>query len=683
MTSKSKGMRRFFWDTGDRDFIVETCKELWPEEVAEVLHRADLACQKTFVFTHRWDMERCETEVAFADHLDWNHRHNGDLEWLVMLNRARYMSELGQAYWLTGEEKYAEGYIFLLRDWMNQNPLTEEEVVSSADRAYNVKDTWRKLDSGIRITNWLKGYQCVCKSHLWGEEEEVLFLEAVQRHGMYLSIAYTPHDRQSNWGFLESNGLFQLALLYPELEGSGAWLDIAVKRMQEMCHIQIFADGMHNEQCSMYHHEVLHCLFETVLLAKVNDYELPPILMETLNRMFGASLSFVQPDGHQPMLGDSDGTDIRDVLTRGAVMCQRGDLKKMGYAFLDYEGIWYFQNQGYELYEQMEEQEPSYSSIELPQSGYAFMRSDWSKDARYLWFDAGHMDVIRAHGHDDLLHLSLFGYGREFLTDPGRYTYMEQEARRYFKESFQHNTLSVDGVSISSYVDSWKWNDMAEPYDRFWNTSDEFDYVQGSHDGYLRLSEPVQVRRQILFVKPDYWIVVDTCRSNGQHDYTLPFHFAEGLAIRVEQDGGILAFEPDRGPSLRIIPIVACQTLIGSAWVSRNYNEKTPSLKAEFRRRGSGFTKFVTVLYPSRTLDSEQEQPLISEVEVLNSYGNRVPSNLATALSIRHGQRVDTVLFSHQGPRGYRFAGQHMSGEVLLLKDNAVLGTSASYTVKI
>ncbi|MMZ58804.1 hypothetical protein D1872_207970 [compost metagenome] len=91
----------------------------------------------------------------------------------------------------------------------------------------------------------------------------------------------------------------------------------------------------------------------------------------------------------------------------------------------------------------------------------------------------------------------------------------------------------------------------------------------------------------------------------------------------------------------------------------------------------------MTVLYPSSTLEAEQDQPLISEIKVLNSYGNRVPSNLATALSIKHGQRVDTVLFSHQGPRGYRFAGQHMSGEVLLLKENAALGTSISHTVKI
>lgn len=48
--------------------------------------------------------------------------------------------------------------------------------------------------------NWLKGYYCIRSSPLWGEEEESLFQQGVQLHGMYLQLAFTPHDLQSNWG---------------------------------------------------------------------------------------------------------------------------------------------------------------------------------------------------------------------------------------------------------------------------------------------------------------------------------------------------------------------------------------------------------------------------------------------------------------------------------------------------
>lgn len=661
---------RFYWNEEDRTFIVDACRKHWPEEVEQVLHRADLAARNTFIFTHRWDMERCEEEVTFENGINWDYRHNEDLEWLVMLNRARYMGELGQAYWLTGEESYAQAYIRLLKDWMTQNPLTEAEVRESVGRSYNVKDTWRKLDSGIRITHWLKGYYCVRRSKHWGTEEEALFLEAIRRHGMYLSIAYTSHDRQSNWGFLETNGLFQLALLFPEVEEAATWLQTAIERLVEMCQLQVYDDGLQNEQSSMYHHEVLHCLFESVWLAELNRISLPSVLHDTLNRMFTASLTIVQPDGRQPNFSDSDSTDIRDVLARGAVLYRRGDLKSQAYSVLDYDGIWYFTQKGFELYEKLEVKAPDFVSKELTQSGYAFMRSDWQRTARYLWFDHGHMDVIRAHGHDDALHMSLFAYGREFLVDPGRCTYMENRDRQYFKESLQHNTVSVDGQTISVYVDSWKWNHVARSLGRVWRTTPEYDYAQGGHDGYWRLPHPVQVLRQILFVKPDYWVVVDTCRSHGdaEHAYALPFHLAEGLEVRFQADGHLVIGDAGggEGPVLRILPLHPVKIDVEPSWISRNYNEKTPSCRAILRQSGQGFTQFVTVLYPAQR--QSEAPPVIRLLDVLDSYGHPVPGELATALSITHDGGEDAMLFSHQGPRSYQFAGVHLCGDVLLVR---------------
>ncbi|WP_110933000.1 alginate lyase family protein [Paenibacillus bouchesdurhonensis] len=674
--------RRFYWEEEDRRFIVDACQKHWPEEVKQVVHRADLACRNTFIFTHRWDMERCEEEVAFPKGINWYYRHKEDLEWLVMLNRSRYMGELGQAYWLTGKEKYAEGYIRLLKDWTRQNPLTEEEVVASADRNYNVKDTWRKLDSGIRITHWLKGYYCVRSCALWGAAEEELFTEAVRRHGMYLNLAYVPHDRQSNWGFLETNGLFQLALMFPELEEAEAWLQTALQRLANMCKLQVFQDGLQNEQCTMYHHEVLHCLFESLWLGKLNGIDMPEVLHDTLNRMFSASLAFVQPDGRQPMLGDSDSTDIRDVLCRGAVLFSRGDLKRMAYDRLDYEGIWFFGERGYDRFRRLVVQEPEFTSILLKDSGYAFMRSDWSSKAQYLVFDGGHMDVIRAHGHDDLLHVSLFANGREFLIDPGRYTYMETEERQYFMESLQHNTLSVDGQTISTYVSSWRWAEVARPMDRYWSSGSDYDYVQAGHDGYWRLDQPVHVLRQVLFVKPDYWIMIDTCRSNGEHEYKIPFHFAEGIQLTIQEDGMIHADDGQDGTGLSIIPLVPVRTEQGVSWVSRNYNEKTPAAKASFTQKGEGFTKFVTLLYPNP--GGEMKLPVIQELEVLDSYGHPVSSDLATAFSVQRENGKEEFVFSHQGPRSYRFGDHHLSGDVLLVRSNGLSGHEVkSYIIKV
>jgi hypothetical protein len=648
----------------DKEFIALTCKKYWSDDIKEILHRSDLACQNTFIFTHRWDMEYCDTPITFDEQMDWTYRFNEDFEWTVMLNRARYMAEFGQAYWLTDDEKYVQAFIRLMNDWMTQNPLTEEEVLVSKERQFNVKDTWRKLDSGIRIVNWLKGYYCVRESPLWGEKEERLFQDAVWVHGSYLNIAFTSHDCQSNWGFLETNGLLQISLLFRDKKESERWFATAIDRMVRMVNLQIFDDGMHNEQCSMYHHEVLNCLFESVLLMDLNKIQYPQILKDKLNQMFTASLAIIKPNGHQPMLSDSDDSDIRDIMCHGSVLFKRGDLRSVAYPSLNYDGIWFFGQIGVELYNDIQSKVSTFTSQQLDKSGYAIMRSDWSSEATYLLFDGGHMDIIRAHGHDDFLHIDLSAFGREFLIDSGRFTYKENDDRKYFKESFQHNTVSVDGLPISSYLDSWNWDQVATPINRVWKTNPSYDYVQAGHSGYWRLDKPVHILRQILYVKPNYWILVDTSHSNGQHEYEQHFHFAEDVPVVVDSDNSVVKTTFIEGPNLRMISVLPCDIRMEKCHISRHYSQKSESSKVVFKQNKEGFTKFVTILYPYQ--ETGDHNLNVIEIVVKDSYGKVLPNNFVTALEINRPGQTDTVLFSHQGPGSYQFSDFHLSGEIIL-----------------
>jgi len=663
-TSTKKGM--FFYGLHNKTFLKDACEQYWKHEAEEVIHRADLACNQTFVFTHRWDMERCETPITFHDKIDWTYQYKGDFEWTVNLNRSRFMAELGQAYWLTGKEKYAKGFINLMKDWIKQNPLTEEEIQQSEATQYNVKDTWRKLDSGIRITNWIKGYFCVKESEAWGTDEEKYFKESLCWHGRYLSVAYTPHDRQSNWGFLETNGLFQIALLFPDFTESEEWLRLAIQRLKVMCELQVFEDGMHNEQSPMYHHEVLHCLFEPVWLAKLNGLQIPEKLRNTLNAMFTASLAFVKPNGHQPMMSDSDHTDIRDVLSRGAVLFNRGDLKYKGYPVLDFEGLWYFGEEGMKTYESLESQPPSFNSIHLEESGYSIMRDDWSADEHYLMFDGGHMDIIRAHGHDDFLHFDLCVKGEDIFVDTGRYTYMENEERRYFKESFQHNTTSVDDRTISHYQNSWSWDQVAQPVQHYWKSDPSFDYVQAGHNGYWNLDDPVQVLRQIFYVKPHYWILVDTFHSNENHEFKQHFHLDENANVHVDSKHDIVRIEGRNGINLNMVSLDPVQYEKETCWISRDYNQKRASNKIISKKEGKGLTKFITALIPFKT---KQEPDLsIEKIDVWSTRGQKLSDDQVTALQVNRGDESEVILFSHQGPYSYQFDNTQMTGDVLFVK---------------
>ncbi|MNN37868.1 hypothetical protein D3C81_1518360 [compost metagenome] len=105
------------------------------------------------------------------------------------------------------------------------------------------------------------------------------------------------------------------------------------------------------------------------------------------------------------------------------------------------------------------------------------------------------------------------------------------------------------------------------------------------------------------------------------------------------------------------------QVRFESSWVSRNYNEKTPAVKAVLQQSGQGVTRFVTLFYPERPDEQTRLQVRLGNSE--DSYGRQVEPHLATVVEIVRNDIVDTLLVSHQGPKGYQFAGVHLTGEVM------------------
>ncbi|MFD0588720.1 alginate lyase family protein [Paenibacillus sp. GCM10027627] len=672
--SKNENSPRFFWSPESRDFIAKACLQRWPEEAAEVMRRAELAASGTFVFTSRWDMEPCPEEISFASGMDWGYVHKGDAEWTYMLNRMGYMKDLGQAYWLTGDENYARAYISLLRDWCKHNTLGHEEMEASKEQGFHINSRWRRIDASLRFTNWLKGYACVSTSDAWQaerEELEPLLAGQAERHGAFLSMAYNAFDIQSNWGFISANGLYQIGMMYPSLAEAESWKATAVKRMEEMAASQLPSDGFHSEQSPQYHHEVLHHLFEAALLGKLNGSMLPAFLLNKLERMLDASVAIATPSRRQPMLSDSDDVDVRDKWCQGALLFGRNDLKGLSYDELDYDSLWYFGAEGAALYSSLTGELPSYTSTSLQTSGLMIMRSGWGRDDHYLLMDGGHL-ATSGHGHDDLLHIELHGGGREFLIDTGRYTYKEGEERQYFKPSLQHNTLSVDGLAATAYIDTWTWGRPAVPTNAQFISNHAYDYAEAGHDGYWGLDSPVAVSRQVIYIKDDYWILVDTFCSSGEHRYGAHFHFAEHTPLLHKKDKGLIVTAFDHGTNLFLLAAGSASAIKEEkCWISRHYNEKTLSRKiivgAESEAEGA-YTTLITVL--GFFTGSKQPDIAVLPLEVCWKNEHRLPPERAIGFAVKRGDgATDNVVISRQGPQSYQFAGHQMTGEVLWVRE--------------
>ena len=112
-----------------------------------------------------------------------------------------------------------------------------------------------------------------------------------------------------------------------------------------------------------------------------------------------------------------------------------------------------------------------------------------------------------AHGHADALSLWLSIDGEYFLIDAGTYAYHSHpEWRTFFRSTAAHNTVCVDGRSQSEMAGRFLWSSKANAH--LLRFEDSFGQVtiEGEHDGYMRLPDPVNHRRTVKFD-----------RTTGQH----------------------------------------------------------------------------------------------------------------------------------------------------------------------
>ena len=110
-------------------------------------------------------------------------------------------------------------------------------------------------------------------------------------------------------------------------------------------------------------------------------------------------------------------------------------------------------------------------------------------------------------------------HGRQWITEGGVYMYDASRWRRYVLSTRAHNTVRVDGedqnrrIVRDSYVLPYPFQPLPNP----WIRGPDFDYVSGVYDDGYGPKGTIRARhrREIVFVKPDYWVLVDTLDADG------------------------------------------------------------------------------------------------------------------------------------------------------------------------
>lgn len=600
---RSRSQPSFFAAFQSPETTAGAFKSRWSNSAEQLVDKANRVCEGRFdLLGHRdlsfgdplsesidWQFEPLAQKRIPLLHwskLDYlNAEVAGDKKIIWELNRHQYFVTLGQAYWLTGDEKYARVFVTHLEAWMSANPP-------------KLGINWASsLEVAFRSMSWLWAFYFFKSSPSLTEEifkRAWKFLYLSARHlESYLSTYFSPNTHLTG----EALGLFFLGTLLPEFKAAKRWQELGARILIDQLPIHVRGDGVYFEQSSYYHRYTTDFYLQFLLLARSNNFSLPKQVEQNLLLLLDHLMYITRPDGTTPLFGDDDGgrltmLDVRPAddfcgtLAVGAMLFEREDYRFVAREAAE-ELLWLTGVQGLGKFDALVPKQPEKTSIAFAEGGYFVMRDGWSRDANYLLFDCGpHGSLACGHAHADALSIDVSVNGRAVLVDPGTYTYTgSRELRDWFRSSHAHNTVTIDDQSSSEPNGPFSWKTIAGCTLEKWRSEDRFDFVSARHDGFMRLPDPVMVKREILFLKHDYWIVRDSVAAAGQHEVHVRFHFdsvpgvESGLEIRSFGNGDPIE---EKG------------------FVSHCYGEKRASTALSFAATLQGGGDVITFLLPPK-----------------------------------------------------------------------------------
>jgi hypothetical protein len=586
------------WERQQRDvpfFVTPSRREEWtrafrasyPEAPAAIIAVADR------VLRHEFDLlgSGC---VNLGPALPWHADFKSGREWPLQfapdidyheldrptdvkvpweLSRCQHFTALGQAYWLTGDERYAQEFVDEVTDWIRRNPWCHGVNWACA------------MDVALRAVSWIWGFyymsgSAACRSPVFRGE----FLRALYLHGEHVETYIERVDVNGNHYLCDGVGLVFVGAFFRSTRKGQRWLCLGREIIHDEMFNQTTEDGVDFEKSTAYHRLVLEAFLTCGVLLDLHGDPLSSAWRARLERMLEFVDAYVKPDGLVPLIGDADDgrvqklgpqpmTDHRYLLSAGAVLFGRGDFKRSARRFWE-ESFWLLGPDAAARFSGLTTPSSASGSKAFPEGGFYVLRADRA----HVIVDCGEvgMQGRGGHGHNDILSFELWLDGTNFVTDCGAYLYTaSREWRNRFRSTAFHNVVQVDGEELNRFLapdNMWRLRDDARPRDVVWEPGDRVDYFRGSHSGYRRLSPPVAVTREIALLKggPDV-LVRDSIDATGSRELTWRFHLDPDVNAEIHR--GDVRLAAARGEAwLQLASAAGGLTMtIENGWASPSY----------------------------------------------------------------------------------------------------------------
>ena len=471
---------------------------------------------------------------------------------------------MGQAYWSTGDEKYAEEWVWQMRDWIKDNPrgLSKE----------NDRFAWRQLETARRVQDQTNLFNYFIDSPHFTPEFLVEFLTNYQAHAERIREKYS---EKGNHLLFEAQRMIYGGGFFPEFKNAAVWRKEGIDILNTEITKQVYDDGLQFELSLNYHLAAINIFLKAYHMAQLCNMadEFPQSYVNTVENMIMAIVNTSFPDHVYPMFSDAKKESARNMLK---------NYKQWLKVFPENEVIRYYATKGKEGHL------PSHLSKGLTNGGFYTFRNGWDKEATVMVLKAS--PPAFWHSQPDNGTFELWVKGRNFMPDAGCYVYGGDaeimKLRNWYRQTKVHQTLTLNNQDIKVDAKLINWSAS--------HNLDELSYINPSYDDLSH-------QRSVFFVNQSFFVIVDQAIGDATGTIDLHYQLVEGETIVNKKknwvttdfsDGNNLFLQCFSNKSLKMVEEA------GKVSYAYRREKERPAFAFQQEKKNNEAVKYITVIYP-------------------------------------------------------------------------------------
>jgi hypothetical protein len=460
----------------------------------------------------------------------------GNIKQVWEVNRLQHLTLLATAWYLTGDDGYAERVDAQLRSWLAANPFLSGVNWTSG------------IELGVRLINfaWIRRLLDGWPGAVSLFEGNDLFARQVRWHQEYLAAFESHGSSANNHLIAEAAGQLAASCAFPWFAESASWRARSAAVLERSLRANTFPSGINRELATDYHGFVFELAVFAALEADAAGTPVSGKTWDLICAMADAMAALVDARLRPPRQGDSD--EGRVVLLDAPRHNRWPALLALGGALfgrLDWwpavapDAVSVLASAIAQKDRPAVAHRPAQRPSRWVDAGVCILRTD-PLTLPEIWCrcDGGPHGFlsIAAHAHADALSVEVRCDGVDILADPGTYCYHgEPEWRKYFQSTIGHNTVEVGGQWQSARGGAFLWMRHATGQEISVTGLDHGDIASwtAGHDGYRALKPSAAHRRSVRLDRGARVIEITDQVLGGDHDVCLAFHLGPDVAAEL------------------------------------------------------------------------------------------------------------------------------------------------------